>query len=576
MRHVILGANSFVGTFVLKLLVTIGEGIKIIAVSPTGKIDDEIIRDNIVIKTGDILNLKDLYDVFEKDDIIYNTQVIFDETHDITEVELVNYAGLINILGIARITGVSRIVSVLPQFEGSDEFNTEFHKITRKTTRIIENYFARKEFGWSSKAIRVWAKKNITEFKIPIEFYDDEFEDIEEESVQDTTSGPQGPKLSGPQAPNSEGPKLSGPQAPNSEGPKLSGPQAPNSEGPKLSGPQAPDSEGPMATSGPIPPKKDIIISNNQEKDEIIEENKSDNVDNKNEAHEDNKNEAHEDNTDEAHEDNKNGAHEDNKNEAHEDNKNEAHEDNKNEAHEDNTDEEEITKTDDEIALDKFWERQNKETERRKRTKLKLEEEAKKQAKIREKERKIKKELRRRELPKAKLAVARLGRIFGSYDHTITVEYCDAVRRGKLTVNGEINKQISWITPIDIGRALIILGDKTVPTGEYNMNSFIASPLEIIKQLDKQNHSKTLITHLDIKKELWRVKINNLLAGFGIGKMKETVSLFKYNVEQIFPDTEARNRWKWYPRYDFQKAIEDAFLWYIEVMVPIIYNIEIK
>ena len=48
LRHVVIGANTYVGTFVIRLLVTIGEDIQILAITPDGLLPIDFAIDQVI------------------------------------------------------------------------------------------------------------------------------------------------------------------------------------------------------------------------------------------------------------------------------------------------------------------------------------------------------------------------------------------------------------------------------------------------------------------------------------------------------------------------------------------------
>lgn len=493
-RHVVLGAESFVGTLLLKLLITIGEDISIVAISRSGFIATEIPGDQIEVQVGDILDPLSLYEILEEGDIIYNTQIFFDLETDLSEIEFTNHTGLVNLLGVAGLNKVKKVITYLPQQEGwkipsvatetsIQKEPDEFQKITRKTLGMIDNYWRRNEFGWPSKDIRAWVKQNIDEPKYPIKFYDDEDYGVEEEQVE-------------------------------------------------TDGEETDEEGGQIENEGTIEEEKPVEMPQ-EENDVVIDEDKE--LTDYDELQLLDDEEIVEDMVDE--------------------------------------EQEELKQLDEEVereetVMEKFWRRQRDEIKKRDERKKELDVELDKQKEKEDTEWEKKRERRRREIRRVPLVVGRFGRLFGGYDRRLTLEYCDAIRKGSMTVIGKIDQKISWITPVDMARALIILGDKTVPKGQFILNSFLASSMEILNELDKINLTKIEMTHLDLSKELRKLRICNFLSKFKLCKHRSERELLKFNTRQVFTDEKAVKRWNWFPRMSFEKACLDAFQWYLEVIVP--------
>lgn len=492
-RHVVLGAESFVGTLLLKLLITIGEDISIVAISRSGFIASDIPGDQIEIIVGDILDPLSLYEVLEEGDIVYNTQVYFDMEADLSEIELTNHTGLVNLLGVAGLNKVNKVISYLPQQEGwkIPEVATEtsiqeepdkFQKITRKTLKMIDNYWRRNEFGWPSKDIRAWVKQNIDKPKYPIKFYDDEdygLDEEEEESGEEITEEEVGVETDGKLEETKPEEKLpSGIDEISDQTEELT----------ELDEMQLLDDENII----------DEMVDDEQGELEQLDE--------------------------------------------------------------------ELER--DETVMEKFWRRQRDEIKKRDERKKELDIELDKQKEKEDSDWEKERDRRRREILRVPLVVGRFGRIFGGYDRRLTLDYCDAIRKGSMTVIGNIDQKISWITPVDMARALIILGDKSVPKGQFILNSFLASSMEILNELDKINLTKIEMTHLDLSKELRKLRICNFLSKFKLCKHRSERDLMKFNTRQVFTDEKAVKRWNWYPRMTFERACLDAFQWYLEVIVP--------
>ncbi|MCY3413553.1 MAG: hypothetical protein INQ03_18065 [Candidatus Heimdallarchaeota archaeon] len=536
-RHIVLGADSFLGIMVLKLLVTIGEDLDIIAASPSGIIQTDQIPAQITILAADILDPVTLYNLLDKGDIVYNTQVNLCPGKDLETIELENYAGLINLIGIGQLLGIGKIVTALPQIEGLefpsniDELTrqsdpTDYHKINRKVSRMLKKYWNKDEYGWSSKQIRACAKENIEKPKYPITFYDDELEEMGLNETIDETPSSSSQAASSPTSGPTSGPTLGGPQAASTpaSGPTLGGPQAASTpaSGPTLGGPQpasgptsGPTLGGSQPASSEISKVDSLKTSKLKISKDTIEIKEGTSLD-----------------------------------------------------EQENDVQEELSE------IDLFWQRQAEETKKRQAASEIFEIEMKKMQEKQRAEQLRQRELKKREYSRVPLVLAKFSKTFGSYDRGLTTTYCDGIRSGNLTVLGPIDKKISWITPIDMARAMIIMGDKTVPFGDYFLNSFIASPLEILNELDKQNLTSCNITHLDLIQEARKIKIRNIFAKLGITKYRDINEIYEFNTECISSDEKAKKKWDWYPRLTFEKAITDAIEWFREVMVPELYPIK--
>ena len=167
-------------------------------------------------------------------------------------------------------------------------------------------------------------------------------------------------------------------------------------------------------------------------------------------------------------------------------------------------------------------------------------------------------------LDRVPLILARLGRIFGPFDPDLTSQYCKGVRLQRMEVFGEIDYQISWINPIDGARAMIILGDpKTeIKPGEFLVNGFNASPREILKTLDKINHSTIDLTINPITKERYKHYLKSIVSKLGFKVEDNYYHYLSFNRRQVFNDYKVRNAIGWEPNYGLKRTAKDAFNWF--------------
>ncbi|MHA2504512.1 MAG: hypothetical protein ACXAE3_16790, partial [Candidatus Kariarchaeaceae archaeon] len=158
MRHVIVGAQSPIGSSVIRLLGSLNLQ-NIVAVSPTGTIPEGVDPKKVVAHFGDVLDPYTIYEILEEDDIVYNCQIVSEETADPDEARSYNTTGVANILGISSLKGVRRVVCAFPQALGyhyekeatESDFGLSPSPIQLSLIEgisIIERYSDGEDFGW--------------------------------------------------------------------------------------------------------------------------------------------------------------------------------------------------------------------------------------------------------------------------------------------------------------------------------------------------------------------------------------------------------------------------------------------
>ncbi|MHA2089465.1 MAG: hypothetical protein ACW98K_01295 [Candidatus Kariarchaeaceae archaeon] len=159
--------------------------------------------------------------------------------------------------------------------------------------------------------------------------------------------------------------------------------------------------------------------------------------------------------------------------------------------------------------------------------------------------------------------IVRIARLFGPFDRDVTETFCRAVRLQRISVVGKINAPISWCNPNDAGRAMIMLSDKDIEQGQFLINGFNATPIEILESLDRVNHSS-----IKMKRQLLIIRkfkhyMLNALGKVGINYHSQYSKLVRLNVTQLFDDKLAQTTWDWTPRWDLDSTAKEAFNWYV-------------
>ncbi|MHA2251638.1 MAG: hypothetical protein ACXAD7_14840 [Candidatus Kariarchaeaceae archaeon] len=165
------------------------------------------------------------------------------------------------------------------------------------------------------------------------------------------------------------------------------------------------------------------------------------------------------------------------------------------------------------------------------------------------------------------LVIARVARFFGPHDNVVTREFCRAVRLQRIEVVGKINKQVSWINPMDAARALIIIGDNPITEGQFLINGFNASPIELLTSLDQLNHSQITIKHRSLFLEKIKYQVNRLLKTFRLSKGRNLSELLRLNCAQLFDDQLARETWGWKPRFGMRETAKESLGWYVSHVI---------
>jgi nucleoside-diphosphate-sugar epimerase len=136
-----------------------------------------------------------------------------------------------------------------------------------------------------------------------------------------------------------------------------------------------------------------------------------------------------------------------------------------------------------------------------------------------------------------------------------------------MTIIGKWNKPISWLTPEDAARAILIMSDPSVKPDYYNIFSFTASPLEIISELDSQNYSTLKLKKRSLFFAKIRHKLCQSLSKLRICKPQPLDRILKFNMTQVLNQDLAISKWDWEPKFDLKNATENALNWYINHVI---------
>lgn len=161
------------------------------------------------------------------------------------------------------------------------------------------------------------------------------------------------------------------------------------------------------------------------------------------------------------------------------------------------------------------------------------------------------------------LVIARIARFYGPFDEGITKSYCKAIRLQRIKVIGKLKNQISWINPLDAGRAMIIMGDTKVTQNQYNIIGFNATVMELLIELGNVNHSKTKIRKRFYFTQSLIIKIKSVLGKAGILKQINYEEVFGRNKTQVYSDNKARKSWRWKPKYNLNTTSKDSLNWFV-------------
>ena len=161
------------------------------------------------------------------------------------------------------------------------------------------------------------------------------------------------------------------------------------------------------------------------------------------------------------------------------------------------------------------------------------------------------------------LIIARISRFYGPFDYSITKKICQAIRLQRMTIVGKLRKKISWINPLDAGRAMIIMGDDKVKQGQYNISGFEATGSELIDTLEQINYSKTKIRRKFFFIANIKAKIKLKVSELGFINRIEFDEIYGLNRSQVFSVTKAQSAWSWKPKYDLIITSKDSLNWFV-------------
>ncbi|MCE7736031.1 MAG: hypothetical protein GPJ54_14205 [Candidatus Heimdallarchaeota archaeon] len=161
------------------------------------------------------------------------------------------------------------------------------------------------------------------------------------------------------------------------------------------------------------------------------------------------------------------------------------------------------------------------------------------------------------------LVVARISRFYGPFDYTITKKVCQGIRLQRISIVGKLRKKISWINPLDAGRAMIIMGDDKVKQGPYNITGFEATGSELIEAMEQINYSKTKIRRKLFFISNINTKIKMVFSKLGIINRIEFDEIYGLNRKQVYSDQRAQSEWNWKPKYDLTVTSKDSLNWFV-------------
>ncbi len=95
-----------------------------------------------------------------------------------------------------------------------------------------------------------------------------------------------------------------------------------------------------------------------------------------------------------------------------------------------------------------------------------------------------------------KLSILRPGFYFGAFDRELTFEFCKGVKLQRISLPSSGKNKISWITELDLSRAIALLINKS-SEGMFSFKSFDASPIELLEAMSDVNHSEIEIERTD-------------------------------------------------------------------------------
>ncbi len=598
LRHVILGSNTDLGEVIARTLASY-PGFDIVLGSPDGSLPVGIPRDAVKTEVMDILDPYTLIDTLKEGDVVYNAQVnLYNE--DDPEPEILNHAGVINLVGIADYVKVKRIVFVMPEAlgwiipENSKERDkhefidqpNKIHQSFKKTIETLNNYIRGKNFEWPRHSVEEWVEsfRDPKKFKERIEREEKERKAREEkerlereqrekeklereqrekeklereqkekdmlgntnDKIEDEISNEepsssdnsikQTTKTSGP-------PSINGPPSISNKTPELSNI---NSDNHISSGkPPAINSNQPQInTLDPNKEQPPSLVSNNENKPNKLPELKS-TISSGSNAPPTLKT--------------------------------------TNETKRTGLPELKSTITsgtfgppslssgvsgppsinsesstppgiNQSAGPPSISQTDNKTSQNRSELKEKVSENKdKKNADS--------------EFKAVEIVAARIGRLFGRYDKGLSAELCEIVRSTRWTVIGNLDAKISWITPEDAARAILIMGDSTVKRGMYNVHSFTTTTLDIVNTLSRINYSKMNITYKSLKLARYKLKICKYLSRFKLCKPKPLDKWYRFSCNQVFSMAKAQRVWEWEPFAELEQTCKETLNWYINYMV---------
>jgi hypothetical protein len=169
------------------------------------------------------------------------------------------------------------------------------------------------------------------------------------------------------------------------------------------------------------------------------------------------------------------------------------------------------------------------------------------------------------EMERVDVVVSRIPRLFGPTVKEPVIRYCEGIRLQRLSIVGAGKQPISWINPLDAARSMIIMGDPSIDFDyyQYNVNGFTASCTEILKELDRVNHSNVKLTHKFLITQRMKHWIKSIFSVLGIKNNNSYYNYLRYNSSQTFDDSRARKEWDWEPKYSFQQTMKDSLNWYL-------------
>ena len=162
---------------------------------------------------------------------------------------------------------------------------------------------------------------------------------------------------------------------------------------------------------------------------------------------------------------------------------------------------------------------------------------------------------------RTELTVIRGGILFGAFEQKLTPALWKSVRLNRIIIQGAGKKIISWTNPEDVAIAMLQSFNFKL-RGQYMVKSFDASLETLINEMDKVNHSSTII----IRK---RIFLRKFLSWLNQTRKKEHLRVnskmseaYLFSSQLQFDDAKARKDMYWNGQKGIVKAVEESFEWF--------------